>query len=447
MNTLVKDSTANSFIEALELAYNLNGVEHPAERLSIRLGDDLVYGKDYNGAVVNKLDPNVVALLSAVAIDEKPPLELALEDKVLNEPIDIQVNGFTVLNYCNGIYKEKLLLEQLREDEKLEEAFVAVKDKADTAVASSNANALAHGEGLNSSDILISEELNEASVMPVAEEINGVEMTSWQVNASPETLRILEDEVLRQRFVVVSNTQMDVQYGIELGLEAQALPELQQKQPLIEKVVSGEDLQPSSNNITDNAFESVVDEQAAVSDAGSGKPDVTEQAETSVIALTIADDISINSGASRLFVQAAENNLATAIAETSYTDDNEAVDAAYRDLLIAKDVNLEVDASLRNQQAHKLMAAIVAIGMASGKDEIKTKGGEYVVELGSDGSALLRSTSGVIYDGLPNIKQASINLMSDLDINSLSRSVEHTAAYMREVEQQKEKEKEKQLEI
>lgn len=119
-----------------------------------------------------------------------------------------------------------------------------------------------------------------------------------------------------------------------------------------------------------------------------------------------------------------------------------AFDVAKLDVVRASYVNSQVDASLRERQAHKVMVAVVAIAQKSGKDEIKTKGGEYVLKLGSDGSALLTSAlRGVIYDGLPNIAQASTNLMIDLDINSRSKSVDHTTAYMREAE------KEKQLEI
>jgi hypothetical protein len=83
------------------------------------------------------------------------------------------------------------------------------------------------------------------------------------------------------------------------------------------------------------------------------------------------------------------------------------------------------------------MVAAVAIAVSSGKNEIKTKGGEYIVRVGNDGSALLSSSAGVIYDGLPNIGHASINLMTDVDINSLRKSVQHTAVYTREAEKEK----------
>ncbi|BAZ18356.1 hypothetical protein NIES4071_102410 (plasmid) [Calothrix sp. NIES-4071] len=441
MDTVLKDTTADSFIEAFELAYNMNGVKHPAERLSINLGDNLIYGKDSSGAIVNKLDPSAVALLSAVAVDEKPPLELALEDQILNQSVDIQIDRFTVLSYCDGVYEEKLLLEQIHEDEKLKEAFVAVKDKA-IAVVLLSTNAQVGVEEANPSDVLDFEERLGITVSPTVDEVKEVapqeviiddvyksafvgEQACWEIEATPKTLQILEEELLKQsRSVsVVPSTQPEVESKVKFEIDAQPIPKLQQQPP------------------TQNSFLSD-DEQALVSEIVSDHEEAP-QTETSVVAVSLADNMSINSGASRMFVATAENNLITAIAETGDADNNDAVDAASINLLQAKDVNLQVDASLRDQQAHKLMTTIVAIGMASGKNEIRTKGGEYVVQLGSDGSALLRSAAGVIYDGLPNIKQASINLMSNFDINSLSKSVENTAAYMREAE----KEKEKQLEI
>ncbi|OKH45310.1 hypothetical protein NIES2101_26755 [Calothrix sp. HK-06] len=457
MDTVLKDTTANSFIEAMELAYNFSSVEHPAERLSIRLGDNLIYGKDGSGAIINNLSPNLVALLSAVVVDEKPPLELALEDEVLNQPVSIQIDGFTVLSYCDGVYKEKLFLEQVYEDEKLKEAFIAVKDKASLSVSSLSINALVDGEVVNPSDVLIYEERAGVTVSPVISEVEEVapqeivvnntylvastlEQTCWEIEVTPETLRILEEDLKQSRNVfVVPDTQSGVQAGATLEVEVQPLSKIQQQLPT-QKAILDDALQLDSNNIVDTD-EFKHDEQPVVSEVS--EHEVASQLETSVVSVSLADNISINSGASRMFVATAENNLITAIAETGDADNNDAVDAASINLLQAKDVNLQVDASLRDQQAHKLMTTIVAIGMASGKNEIKTKGGEYVVQLGSDGSALLRSAAGVIYDGLPNIKQASINLMSDLDINCLSKSVENTAAYMREAE----KEKEKQLEI
>lgn len=182
MDTVLKDTTANSFIEAMELAYNFSSVEHPAERLSIRLGDNLIYGKDGSGAIINNLSPNLVALLSAVVVDEKPPLELALEDEVLNQPVSIQIDGFTVLSYCDGVYKEKLFLEQVYEDEKLKEAFIAVKDKASLSVSSLSINALVDGEVVNPSDVLIYEERAGVTVSPVISEVEEVAPQEIVVN-------------------------------------------------------------------------------------------------------------------------------------------------------------------------------------------------------------------------------------------------------------------------
>ena len=74
MTTITTKSITASFIAALESAYKLELDCHPAERLNILVGEDLVYGKDSHGAIVDKLDDKLVALLSATIIDERPPI-------------------------------------------------------------------------------------------------------------------------------------------------------------------------------------------------------------------------------------------------------------------------------------------------------------------------------------------------------------------------------------
>lgn len=469
MTTITTKSITASFIAALESAYKLELDCHPAERLNILVGEDLVYGKDSHGAIVDKLDDKLVALLSATIIDERPPIERRLEDQILELPIDIKVDGTGVLNYYDGNYAETALLDKIRNDAESKETFATVRDEAiDAVVISQNkTNALLNIEQIpvyvsvvEETEVVDSLEVEETVLQQqiLTEEESGVTLddvviiddiysmvqpqlpTSYEVEATPEAMEALIKELLEQSrsvFMVPEvqlGTQTELQTQVNTDLQADTLSELQQQTPIQVRVLA-EDNVPlnedgvSNNDVVDDHVEEIlnkVEEQE------------TPQVETAVIAVSLADEMGINSGASRIFVSVAENNLLKAIAETGSGDNNEAVDGAYRDLMRAKDVNSQVDASLREQQAHKLMTAVVAIGMASGKEEIKTRGGEYVVKLGSDGSALLTSASrGVIYDGLPNIAQASINLMSDLDINSLSKAVEHTAAYMREAEVEK----------
>ncbi len=401
------------FIKALESAFKLDSADcHPNERLSIYVADDLVYGKNDTGAI-DKLDDKLVALLSGVAIDELPPPELALYKEILFPSIDIRKDGTSVLSYVDGNYTEKALLDQLLADDQLQDIFATVRDEA---IAVVDVDATLPNPQFYFDTELQPEVISATNCEEVVEPL-------VQVQILPETEVFVETQV---------ETQVESQVETETQVEQLQLVG-------VEQLVTNIDEPVQLDVVVLDSEEELLSEKGEEVQENNNEIHI----EYVTVAASAADDMGVNSGASRMFVAAAETDLSIALAQTGDRSGNEAVDVAMMNVIRAKDANWQVDATLRERQSHKVMVAAVAIAVGSGKNEIKTKGGEYIVKVGSDGSALLASSAGVIYDGLPNIGQASINLMSDADINSLRKSVQHTVAYAREAE----KDKQSQMEL